>query len=663
MPESDKVPVKKKVLDRIGTLLKKRFDETEKNRQLYREDEWMESLRQVKGIYDPDIQSKVNAKGMSKIYPRYTRGKVVPAIAKLNDLLFPDNDRNWQIKPTPNPRLEDDQIQEIVDALNPVDADGNPREVTQDEVEFAIQSFVIDRTRKMQETMDDQLTEARYRTKAKAQIRSGVFYGTGILKGPLSKSSTVIALEKREDGSYGQSVDKKYDPFIDNVSLWRWFPDMTSVELEHCNFVFELHSMTKHELRRLAKKKGFDSKAINKYIKTQPDGDYRLRNWEIDLRTMKGDESVKRDTENYEVLEYNGYLDGSDLKEIGVLKDDDDAEKDWFVSAWILGKKVIKLTVYRHMSNPAHLYHVFYYEKDESSIFGEGLIRIIRDTQLAICSGKRAMLDNASWVAGPILEINGDLISEEPLGEVYPGRVFQREGEGPNAQYPAIRVYNIDSHIGEMVSLLNKLEADGDMESTLPALLTNETVQGKNETEKGVSIRETSRNLTIHDIVKQFDESNESLIRQLYHWNMKYNPDDTIKGDMEVKAVGSSSLVSKEVRTQALDFFAQTLDDEDKVHINRRKFLRRRIKMRDLQDEDIMNSEAEANQIMEANRRARAEAEAREAEKMAAETRYELSKAAHMESKAKAVLEGLASEELEKLAEVLSKIRESRREE
>ncbi len=54
-----KIPKSQAKLNELGLMARKNFDETEKQRQLYRETEWLENLRQYKGLYDPEPESKI----------------------------------------------------------------------------------------------------------------------------------------------------------------------------------------------------------------------------------------------------------------------------------------------------------------------------------------------------------------------------------------------------------------------------------------------------------------------------------------------------------------------------------------------------------------------------------------------------------------------------
>jgi hypothetical protein len=581
-----------------------------------------------------------------------TRSKTVPLKAKLTNMLFSDTDPNFELRPTPEPQLEDGKIAEIVENLDAFVEEGN--EVTPIDVDAAIMNYAQIAVDKMGVTIDDQLIEVGYKEKAKNMIKSGVELGTGILKGPLAKSRMKRYTKQNEDGTFSQGSSKEFRPFVGNPSLWRWYPDMSSTELSGCDFVFELHAMTKHELRKLSKKKNFKKDIIDKYIRANRSGDYKLRQWEIDLKTIEvntaASDGVTLDTKKYELLEYNGYIDGQDLVDAGILKEDADVDKDWFMKVWLLGGKVIH-AVEHPIESLIDLYHVFYFEKDESSIFGEGLPRIIRDTQISICSATRAMLDNAAWVAGPVFEANEDLMPDEDLDDIYPSRVLGREGRGVDAQYPALRVYNIESRINDYLAIIDKFERTGDMESTMPAFLWGDVAKGSNETSKGISIKSSNTNLTINDIVKNFDKPNESFLRGMYQWNMEFNDDEAIKGDMMVKAIGSVSLVAREERTQSLDFFSQGLQPEDKPYIKRLGLLKAKVKNHDLNHEDLLYTQEEADKNMEAA----ADTEMRQLQlgKMQSEIDYDNAKAKNMNSKAEETVAGIPLKEAEMMIKTL----------
>ena len=178
------------------------------------------------------------------------------------------------------------------------------------------------------------------------------------------------------------------------------------------------------------------------------------------------------------------------------------------------------------------------------------------------------------------------------------------------------------------------------MESTLPSYQFMEPTVS--ETPEGVAIRNANINLTMNDIVKFFDIANESFLGAIYKWNMAYNPDESIKGDMEVKAIGSSSLIGKDVMATSLDSFARTLTPEERVYIKTREFLGERVKNRDIDPDAILRTEDEAQAKIEAMRDR--ESDALNMEALATKTNYDAAKAESMRAKAAAVPEKLQIE-------------------
>jgi hypothetical protein len=121
----------------------------------------------------------------------------------------------------------------------------------------------------------------------------------------------------------------------------------------------------------------------------------------------------------------------------------------------------------------------------------------------------------------------------------------------------------------------------------------------------------------------------------MYEWNMQFNPKQEVKGDYDVVARGSTSLVSKEIMMQALDFFAQTISPAEEPHLDRRKFLAERLKAHNLKPEDLMKSEEEAQAMMQGD----PEQEQMMKAKMQADTDYQKSKALHMMAKSRKAAE------------------------
>jgi hypothetical protein len=440
----------------------------------------------------------------------------------------------------------------------------------------------------------------------KPTLKSGVLLGTGIVKGPLPISYYVTVYEATEDDVISMEKEK-VAPYLQSVKIWNLYPDMNVTDPEEQEGCFERHVMSKHDVRRLLKRKGFRNDIIRQHLVDHPNGDATKKPFEMDLEKLDERLTPKNAFEapeatatqkmigrKYEILEYWGYVSGKELQAVGCDIPESYLEEEMPATVWILGNNIIK-AVKNDMKVKDIPYHWFYFDKDETSIFAEGLPRITRHSQLTVCAASRMMLNNAAICSGPQFEVNATLVINEDVNDIHPMKVWVREGRGADAQYPAIRILNIDSHIPEYISIIDQFIKFGDIESTLPTWFITDPNAMSNETSTGVSMRMSSMTLTVRDIVRNFDEHQESVIKALYAWNMEFNDKPEIKGDYKVRARGSSSLVTKEVRMQSLNQFALTLTPEDWVYIPRRKFLEERIKANDL---DVpIRTEEEADQV------------------------------------------------------------------
>ena len=588
----------------FGFRLKNQFAVNEAYRRP-KELEWLESLRQYKGLYDPDVKIDTNA---SKVYPKITRSKVNIVLSRLHEMLFPETDRNWEIEPTPEPKISREIVTQI--ALSLVKQDPQTQQAilpTATELKLAINKFAAETCANMSSVINDQLIEMDYPEETKKVLRSGLMFGTGILKGPMVAARTKRLWTPDASGDYHEAAEKDDVPFYEAVRIWDWYPDMSVTDLDKIEGSFQRSSMTKHDLRQLMKREDFYPEVIREYLESHPSGDYVPKNWEVDLQVIEVEAGSGKNTrvstavtgesgstnrqmgKKYQVLEYWGYVDGSDLAACGL--DITDVSLEYAANVWLLNDKIIKATLFEGALDK---YKVFYYEKDETSIFGEGLARVMRHSQLSIAAAARMVLDNGACVAGPQVEVNYSLlVPDTDTGDFYPRKIWYREGKGVDAQYPAVRVLDIASHVEELLLIIDAFKQFGDEETTLPTWMIGQMVN--NETAQATSGRMATITISIKDVVKNFDAFTEKVIRDLYAWNMEFNPRTDIKGDYGVKARGVSSLVMKEIRMQAMNQLATTMTPEDWVYVDRRDFLKERFKAHDINI--TIKSEEEADQI------------------------------------------------------------------
>lgn len=569
-----------KTLASLGSVWLAEFNRAEQDRRTT-EQRWLQDLRQYKGKYDPEVEANMDA-DRSKAFVRKTRVKVKTVDSRVFDLLFPANsDRNWSIEPTPVPTVAPETEQAIKNDL----AKALQRTPLANEVQQAVKHMVDTAAKEMSKIIDDQLTESRYKKAARSVIHSGHLYGTGILKAPLIERK-VRTRFVHKDGKW-QSITESYVvPFVDYVPLWRFFPDMSATELENCRYVYERHVLSKAAMLALADRKSFDASKIREYVLTNPDGSQQRKSYEEELREV-GERSVTTLADGqYEILERWGWVDATQLAQCGVEVPVDRMHETFFANVWLLPNGEVVRASLQPINGVTWPYHLYYFDKDETSIFGEGLATIMRDDQTMINAGVRMILDNAALTAGPQFEVNMDLMApSEKADRMHPFKLWLRNGKDPAS--PAIRVLDVPGSLEDLYPIVNMFETNADEVTAVPRYMGGENpTQGAAGTATGLSMLMGNTSVVMKDLITGYDEGITSpFITALYCWNMQFNPDNAIKGDYNVKARGSASLVAKEIRAQQLDAFsAQTANPMDAPFIKREKLLRQRAEAHDLVD-------------------------------------------------------------------------------
>lgn len=619
--QSDKV-------DSLGIYYKKEIDYTKTLRR-EKEVEWIRALRQVRGQYDPEVLVKLHPNA-SKVYPKYTRYKIKQWKAGLQNIILPDNDKNWGISPTPKPNVTKDDLDKIITQLK-----ASGVEPSIENVEVTIQNLSKGMCKEMELEMEDQLADVNYDYIVKETINSGLKYGTGVIKGIQTRKMKVNDIIV-ENGVYQQISNEKYVPYFENTRIWDYYPDMGTMQRETMEFEWERMILTKHQLRDLGKRKGFYLDVIKHYISEHPKGDSKYEQWEVDLHTMDSEAFKDIRTNKYEIYTRHGYVDVDDLVAVGILTPDEVvsmSESSIMCDIWLLGNRVIKISKSEYIEP---LYHIFYFEKDETSIFGRGLPEILRDTQQTICSGVRMALDNGAICAAPQVEVNIELLDpgEDP-DDFRPRRVWKRWGRGIDAQIAAVRPLEFNSHVTELLQIVDKAEKIGEMEISF-ALFPQEQMETPTRQSLGeASMRASSRVVTVKEIVKQWDDCSNSIIHSLYQWNMAYNDKKHIKGDYQVEAKGVTTLISKEILSQRVAYFTQTLTDQEKAYIKPGKFLLQKAKILDLDPTEWIKTDDEVAK----DQAAQQDQEMQDLikQKLQAEIVTEQAKAKHMDVKSSSV--------------------------
>jgi len=140
---------------------------------------------------------------------------------------------------------------------------------------------------------------------------------------------------------------------------------------------------------------------------------------------------------------------------------------------------------------------------------------------------------------------------------VYPGKIFRRQS-GQTGQ--AIHGLKFPNTANENLMMFDKFRQLADESTGIPSYSHGQTgIQSTTRTAAGMSMLLGAAALNIKTVIKNIDDYLlRPLGESLFSWNMQFNKDSKkIRGDLVIKARGTSSLMQKEVRSQRLMTFMQ----------------------------------------------------------------------------------------------------------
>ena len=551
------------------------------------ESRWVRAYRNYRGIYGPDVQFTEAEK--SRVFIKITKTKTLAAYGQIVDVLFAGNKFPISIEPTELPEgvakdvsfdpKEPEQLrnQEDSDTIeSPYGYNGDGKELPAGATAQSLQERLGPLREKLGDienlkegsgktptaityspamiaakSMEKQIMDQLQESHANKHLRSTAFemslFGTGVMKGPFAVDKEYA--NWNEEGEYSPVF--KTIPQVSHVSVWNFYPDPDSTNIEEAQYVIERHKMSRSDLRALKRRPYFRDNVIEEVI-TEGEN-YTKKYWEDDLQDYNQESDVQR----FEVFEYWGMIDTDLLKEQGVdipkeLRDMEELQ----VNAWVSGTRLLRVVL--NPFKPAKIpYMAAPYELNPYSFFGVGLAENMDDTQTLMNGFMRMAVDNAVLSGNLLIEVDEtNLVPGQDLS-VYPGKVFRRQGGAPGQAIFGTKFPNVSN---ENLQLFDKARQLADESTGLPSFAHGQTgVSGVGRTASGISMLMNAASGSIKTVIKNVDDYLlKPLGEGLFRFNMQFNFNPEIRGDLEVHARGTESLMANEVRSQRLMQFLQT---------------------------------------------------------------------------------------------------------
>ncbi len=546
------------------------------------EDQWLMNLRQFYSQYEPTVQIKP---GRSKTFVGITRMKVMSGFSRLVDIFFPaSGKRHWEVGPTPEPTNFGEE--EVVEQPQITNGIPDAPQVEEEETEEDISA------KGMSKKINDQLVESDYDLILLEGILECVILGSGCLKtGSIKIEKEFTWVNTADQGWLFQPIeDQAIKPQIEGPSVFEIYPDPNAASIKSAVGCFQRHVLNKHEFRQMKKLGGFKPDMIDDYLQKNPNGNHNDLCHEIERKKLAFQTQMEDSNLRYDVLEYWGWVDGLDLREVGVDIAEDNLNKEYMANVWLVGSTVIKAVL--DPSIQASLpFFLFPYEKVPKKIFGKGVPEICSDSQEILNAAARRLLDDVA-ILGPQIEINVDEIdsaSQYAVGDIFPFKVHPRSG-GDNAT-PLMRVHNLNSVSKELTEIIGIFRNFIDEELNLPTLGADTDT----ETAEATRAQQSNANIINRSIVKNIDKyAIDPFITKLYMFFMQWSDDESIKGDMKVDAKGSSTLVKAEaMTTQLINLLNITNNPTDNQLTKRDNMLRMIAENQGLDENEVVKTKKE----------------------------------------------------------------------
>ena len=579
-------------------LVEDRFEQAERARE-HDEKRWLQAYHNFRGLYPKNVRFRESEK--SRVFIKVTKTKVIAAFGQLVDVIFgtgqfpigvketrvPEGvptyshlDNAPSIESTP-PEQKEEAPEEVV---NPFDVgyegDGkvlkagatfsSGESALENAIEEAGATFkdgynpdpqalqiapAKDAARLMQSLIHDQIEESNGSSELRNALFESALFGTGVVKGPFNYNKTLSKWEKDED-----TGERTYNPLtvrvprIEFVSIWDFFPDPNATTMDDCEFTFHRHKMNRSQLRGLAKLPHFNKDQIRECLGMG--SNYIEKDYESELKDDHRTEEYGDGL--FEVLEYWGVMDAQYAREAGMeLPDEVDDLDEVQVNAWISNGKLLRGVV--NPFTPYRLpYNAFPYERNPYSFFGIGVAENMDDSQQIMNGHARMAIDNLALSGSLVFDVDESALVGGQSMEIYPGKVFRRQA---GQQGQAIHGLKFPNTSQENMMMFDKFRQLADEQTGIPSYSHGQTgVQSMTRTASGMSMLLGAASLNIKTVVKNIDDFLlRPLGRSYYQWNMQFFEGDlAIEGDLEVNAMGTNSLMQKEVRSQRLTMFLQT---------------------------------------------------------------------------------------------------------
>jgi|ERR1019366_844089 hypothetical protein len=590
-----KKPEANLAIKKIAKHLTSVWEQNQKDNKQVRLD-MINSLRRVRGEYDPIKLAAIKAFKGSEVYIRSSENKARSADSWLKDIYRGDTDAPWTLEPTAIPDLPNETVasieqecqiyaQQMEQQLIASGAINNPETpVDPNQIAQLIQQYYEERLdqemQKMEKTAKDKCNRAAKQIRDQNQeggwndaFKEFLYYfirlKAGIIKGPVLTKKKKQVWQPNEQGGYSLEVIDTLVNDVYCVSPFAFFPSKGMKKINDGDII-EIHELSKQSLADLIGVPGYSEQELRTVLDKYAKGDLKAKWFTIDDEVVVKQVTKEKNfqtastpptqsttdlaTDTIFAQEFYGTIGGSLLIEWGVAGNLD-PNIQYQCNCWKIGDHVIKAVI-----NPDSLgrkpYHVSSWAKNPEWIWGEGLIDFSAAIEDILNSITRALQNNIAIASGPLVEIDKDRVDDR--SPLYPWRQILSTSMQMKNEGPAVSYYQPQMHTQELIQAWQFFAKVLD-EMTVPAYAQGASQSGVTAGTATVFTQLlAAASRSIKCVAANIDDDVFTpYFTMCYDQLMKFSEDESLKGDAKVVAKGVSGLLAKEQQSQRKTEFLQ----------------------------------------------------------------------------------------------------------
>lgn len=539
----------------VLTLLSKRSEAISGRAGSGIEEEWTEDEEHYQGIDDANrayqnanqlfrsrkaaltgTAPRNSGPSRSVVFLNITRPYTDAASARVADMLLPTDDRAWEIKPTPLPRLSKAQLTMLAQSMGMAD-----HAEAQAQIE-ANQAQAKQAAGRMQDAIEDPLVESNWHGEVRQQIEDSARIGSGVLKGPfpIQRSERLV----KKDAVTGLATISRVDgikPGSKRIDAWNFFPDPACGEdLHNGSYTWEREYIGKRQIKAMLVDPSYDRAELLAVLREGP------------ARTRQGTEAVYRASDDeFEMWIFYGHCARDHLMQLGVEIEEGDEDRVPTMAVMI-NDRLVK-AVESPIESGEFPYDILAWQRRPGMPWGMGISRQIRTVQRMLNGATRAMMDNSGLSAAPQIVIGNGVTPEDGSWTLRPGKIWRADANADasdvRAAFSAFVVPSVQAELMNIINFCLKMAEDT---TGMPAMLQGIRGDAPN-TLGGMQMQNNNATSVLRRLAKRFDDYvTRPHIQRYFDWMMSYSDDESIKGDFEIEVRASSALVERDAQQQFL---------------------------------------------------------------------------------------------------------------